>query len=62
MLRFIACIAFQLALTLTASAQTPALQTLLNDIEVGDHWIYDDYAKAVAQAKETGKPLLVLFR
>ncbi len=40
----------------------PNLQQVLKDTEVGAHWIYDDYAKAVAQAKETGKPLLVAFR
>ena len=39
-----------------------SLQQVLKDTEVGAHWIYDDYSKAVSQAKETGKPLLVAFR
>jgi hypothetical protein len=43
------------------SAQ-PNLQQLLKDTEVGAHWIYDDYAQAVAQAKQTGRPLLIVFR
>jgi hypothetical protein len=29
---------------------------------VGAHWIYDDFAQAKARAKQTGQPLLVLFR
>jgi serine protease Do len=29
---------------------------------VADHWIYDDWPKAVAESKATGKPLLVVIR
>ena len=43
-----------------ASAQL--IQEALEDTEVGAAWIYHDYDRAVAQAKETGKPLFVLFR
>lgn len=32
------------------------------DIEVGAHWIYDDLPAAFAQAKQSGKPILALFR
>jgi hypothetical protein len=32
------------------------------DIEVSPHWIYDDVPAAFAQAKQSGKPLLALFR
>ena len=27
-----------------------------------EYWIYDDLAKGVAKARETGKPLLIVFR
>jgi hypothetical protein len=29
---------------------------------VGAHWVYDDFSQAWARAKQTGQPLLVLFR
>lgn len=32
------------------------------DIEVASHWIYDDVPAAFAQAKQSGKPILALFR
>ena len=32
------------------------------DIEVAPHWIYDDVPAAFAQAKQSGKPILALFR
>ena len=32
------------------------------DIEVAAHWIYDDIPAAFAQAKQSGKPILALFR
>mgnify|MGYP001561431792 CR=1 FL=1 len=38
------------------------LQETLKDTAIGAHWIYDDFAKAVTQAKATGRPLLVTFR
>jgi serine protease Do len=43
------------------SPKTP-LGESLKDIDVADHWIYDDWPLGRAQAKETGKPLLVVFR
>jgi serine protease Do len=50
----------------TAAEFAPAEQSELGksvkDIPVASHWIYDDLAKAKAQAKETGKPLLVVLR
>ena len=42
-------------------AQT-ALQTALHDEPVASHWIYDDFGKAVAQARAAGKPILALLR
>ncbi len=32
------------------------------DIEVASHWIYDDMPAAIAQARQSGKPILALFR
>jgi hypothetical protein len=34
----------------------------LKDIEVADHWIYDDWPAAQAEAKKTGKPILAVIR
>jgi serine protease Do len=49
-----------------AAEFTPAEQSELGksvkDIPVAAHWIYDDLAKAKAEAKATGKPLLVVLR
>lgn len=66
------CLAASLATVLAAFSAaaaaefTPAEQSELGksvkDIQVASHWIYDDLAKAKAQAKETGKPLLVVLR
>jgi hypothetical protein len=42
-------------------ARSP-LGEALKDIDVADHWIYDDWPKAVAEAKASGKPLLVVVR
>src|SRR4249920_2872557 len=50
-----------LALTTTSQADSP-LGESLKDISVAEHWIYDDFPKAVAEAKATGKPLLVVVR
>lgn len=38
------------------------LQRNLKDTNVGKHWIYNDLKEGNAQAKATGKPLLVVFR
>jgi hypothetical protein len=40
----------------------PDLQRNLKDTNVGKHWIYNDLNEGNAQAKATGKPLLVVFR
>jgi hypothetical protein len=59
--RFLLVLGTLLALSPMLRAQSE-LQKQLKDIHVGAHWIYDDLAKGFAQAKATGKPLLVLFR
>jgi hypothetical protein len=38
------------------------LRESLKDIPIAPHWIYDDLPAAVAEAKSTGKPLLVVLR
>ena len=44
-----------------AGERTP-LGKSLNDIETADHWIYDDWPAAQAEAKKTGKPILAVLR
>jgi len=51
-----------LALAALGLRAQPSLQQGLKDTNIAVHWIYDDFAKAVTQAKATGKPLLVNFR
>src|SRR5215831_5090319 len=41
--------------------KTP-LGEAIRDIDVANHWIYDDWPKAVAQAKASGKPILAVVR
>jgi len=38
------------------------LQQSLKDLDIAPHWIYDDLPKALAEAKATGKPILMVFR
>jgi hypothetical protein len=38
------------------------LQQALKDVNIAPHWIYDDLPKALAQAKATGKPILIVLR
>jgi len=45
-----------------AHGQQSQLGESLKDIPVADHWIYDDFPKAVAEAKASNKPLLVVIR
>lgn len=54
-----------LAFACLAARQEPAkdaLKTQLKDADVAASWIYDDIAAGFAEAKKTGKPLLVAFR
>jgi hypothetical protein len=46
----------------TASHAKSPLGESLKDIDVADHWIYDDWPRALAEAKASGKPLLVVLR
>lgn len=45
-----------------AAGEKSPLGESLKDIDVAEHWIYDDWPKAVAEAKTTGKPILAVIR
>ena len=47
--------------TSQAGERTP-LGESLKDIDTADHWIYDDWPAAQAEAKKTGKPILAVLR
>ena len=49
-------------LALTAAAAEPELQQQLKDDQIAPHWLYCDLPAAMAQAKESGKPILVVLR
>ena len=51
-----------MSLNSVAQQDSTALQTILNDTEVGGQWIYGDLSKGITLAQESGKPLFVLFR
>jgi len=65
-----AAIAIGLALIASSSpaaepdAATDTLRDALKDLNVAgaDHWIYNDFARAAAQARRTGRPIFVTFR
>jgi len=38
------------------------LRTALKDIEVKGEWIYDDLPAGFAEAKKSGKPMMIVFR
>ena len=53
------------ALTARAAAtqeRDRQLQQSLNDTHVHSSWIYNDLDAGFAEAKRTGKPLLIVFR
>lgn len=59
----LACISGALALAVAALAgDAAAIQKTLNDLDVQGQWFYEDLNGAYAEAKKTGKPLLVAFR
>lgn len=47
---------------MTAMAAETELQQQLKDTNLAPHWLYCDLPEAMAQAKETGKPILVVLR
>lgn len=53
----IACLLLSLA-----PQDKTALKESMKDVDVPAAWIYDDVDAGFAEAKKTGKPLLVAFR
>ncbi len=43
-------------------AGNEALRLALKDTPLGPEWIYNDLDRGFAEAKRTGKPMLVVFR
>lgn len=55
-------LAITILLTSAALEAQERLRKSLADDQVAAHWIYDDFPRAVEQAKATGKPILALLR
>ena len=51
-----------LILALLLAQDKEALKTSLKDVDLPASWIYDDIDAGFAEAKKSGKPLLVAFR
>ena len=47
---------------LPADSGKEELRKSLKDIDLAGAWIYDDVEQGFAEAKKTGKPLLIVFR
>ena len=54
-------LALLLGATLLASGEDKALRAFLKDEKYARGWIYEDIEAGYAEAKKTGKPLLVCF-
>jgi hypothetical protein len=54
--------ALLLAATLALADDKAQLRDALKDDGLEGDWIYDDLPGAFAEAKRTGKPLMVVFR
>ena len=50
------------ALAILALQEPGPLQKSLEDLQIAGPWIYNDLPAGFAEAKKTGKPLLVVFR
>src|SRR5688572_8673543 len=62
-MRFVSSVAAAcLFMACVAVAQGQSLREQLKDTEIAPHWIYDDLPQALAQAKTSGKPLLIVLR
>lgn len=53
---------FVLATTLLAQDRETKVRNDRKNVEDAGRWIYNDLPKGIAEAKKTGKPLLVIFR
>ena len=57
------CLAVAVAgLALLAPQDKEKLRTALKDTEVKGDWIYDDLDAGFAEAKKSGKPMMIVFR
>jgi len=54
--------ALLLAAALAHADDKEALRAALKDDPLKGDWIYDDLPKGFAEAKRTGRPLMVVFR
>jgi hypothetical protein len=54
--------AFLLLAALAFAEDKAPLRAALKDTEPKGDWIYDDVAAGLADAKKTGRPLMVVFR
>ena len=63
-MRFFVALSAAVFLVANAEAADPRseLGIALKDLEPASHWIYDNWQQAQAEAKTTGKPLLVVLR
>ena len=57
-----AAVGIVLAGSAAAQSGKEDLRKGLKDMDLGGRWIYDDLEAGFAQARTTGKPLLVVFR
>src|SRR3954464_291296 len=51
-----------LAASVTAQDRETKVRNDRKNVEEAGRWIYNDLPKGIAEAKKTGKPLLVIFR
>jgi serine protease Do len=58
----ITCAVFLALASLALADDKARLREALKDSEPKGDWIYDDLAEGFADAKRTGRPLLVVFR
>ena len=57
------CLAVAVAgLALLGQQDKEKLRTALKDNEVKGDWIYDDLDAGFAEAKKSGKPMMIVFR
>jgi hypothetical protein len=59
MVRIAAAVALFVALQ---DGNNEALRKTLKDVDLVGRWIYDDIQAGYAEARKSGKPLLVVFR
>src|SRR5438477_4247795 len=61
-LLFIFAATLLFAVSVTAQDRETKVRNDRKNVEEAGRWIYNDLPKGIAEAKQTGKPLLVIFR